>query len=575
MKRLPSSDGVPIAIIQPVPVPVYIDQDDPNAAPSYGAVQAEALPLVPPSESDIGHPIFRDIPFAILFFIHLAVVVFLGLQYGSFGDFPSSDIHRWNVTELRNLMDDDGVNNNVSNEDWAKFATFLEEAKVWIDIYPIRVFEYIVAPSAIISFAVAYLATAVVIPSCPTAIVTACLLGTAGWALLFFILIIVGSHGSPVGVMIGLIVLGVVAYFLKLVWRSIPFASANLGVALRGISANCGMYLVALLFSFLGAVWVLFWLYVTIGVMEHQSKLHEQEHPKPDPMSHADYQQSMDNPVQSWSMIGLLVSLYWTGNILLNTVQVTIAGVMATWCFDTSEATSCCSPAIFGSLSRSFTYSFGSICMGSLLQAVVAILRKLVENARQQREENNGDGGLLLCILECLIRLLGEILDYFNQWAYVFCGVYGLGYIESGKRVFELFRERGFTAFVTNDLAGFVLGYTNFIVGVVTGIAALGIQYHVDKHESQDDDMSFIFGPLVGPQYWAFGISFLTAVSISSVIMNVVKGAVNTLVVCFADSPKKLEDNHPELTQYLMSAWKSAFPSAWNEIGRPEYSVIV
>lgn len=50
----------------------------------------------------------------------------------------------------------------------------------------------------------------------------------------------------------------------------------------------------------------------------------------------------------------------------------------------------------------SFTYSFGSICFGSLLQALVAVIRRLVENARRQREQNgSGTGGILLCLLDC------------------------------------------------------------------------------------------------------------------------------------------------------------------------------
>ena len=133
---------------------------------------------------------------------------------------------------------------------------------------------------------------------------------------------------------------------------------------------------------------------------------------------------------------------------------------MATWCFDKTEADGCCSKAIHGSVFRSLTYSFGSICFGSLLQAIVSVFRALLENARNQRNRDNEDvcGGLLLCILECLARLLEDILEYFNQWAYVFVGVYGYDYIESGKRVITLLRTKGFTTIITDNLVGYVLG---------------------------------------------------------------------------------------------------------------------
>jgi hypothetical protein len=119
--------------------------------------------------------------------------------------------------------------------------------------------------------------------------------------------------------------------------------------------------------------------------------------------------------------LALLLSLYWTWTVLLNTIQTTIAGVVATWCFVAEEANQCCSPAVSTSLFRSLTYSFGSICFGSLLQAVVSTLRFAVENARNRHNEGGDQdlcGTLCYCILECLVRCLDEVLDYFNRWAY-------------------------------------------------------------------------------------------------------------------------------------------------------------
>jgi hypothetical protein len=43
-------------------------------------------------------------------------------------------------------------------------------------------------------------------------------------------------------------------------------------------------------------------------------------------------------------------------------------------------------------------------------------------------------------------------------------------------------------------------------------------------------------------------------------MMSVVRGGASTLIVCFADSPARLEENHPELTLELIDAWATAFP---------------
>lgn len=45
-------------------------------------------------------------------------------------------------------------------------------------------------------------------------------------------------------------------------------------------------------------------------------------------------------------------------------------------------------------------------------------------------------------------------------------------------------------------------------------------------------------------------------------MMSVVRGAVNTLIVCWADSPARMEENHPEATKDMAETWTSVFPEA-------------
>jgi hypothetical protein len=159
---------------------------------------------------------------------------------------------------------------------------------------------------------------------------------------------------------------------------------------------------------------------------------------------------------------------------------------------------------------RSLTYSFGSICFGSLLQALISILRFVVESARNQRDrdgECGGCGALLLCILECLAGLLEDVIDYFNQWAYIFVGIYGYSYLESGRRVMELFRARGWTSIVTNGLVSYVLNFVTFTMGMITGAAALIIEYFTTQSLGDPNSVfdSHLFGPVQGWRYITFG----------------------------------------------------------------------
>jgi hypothetical protein len=93
-----------------------------------------------------------------------------------------------------------------------------------------------------------------------------------------------------------------------------------------------------------------------------------------------------------------------------------------------------------------------------------------------------------------LARLFEDILNYFNQWAYVFVGIYGFSYLESGRKVLELFHARGWTTIITDNLVGYVLNASTVSVGILTGISAilleqlLSSQYHDTNHSTD-------FGP--------------------------------------------------------------------------------
>ena len=104
-----------------------------------------------------------------------------------------------------------------------------------------------------------------------------------------------------------------------------------------------------------------------------------------------------------------------------NTIHVTIAGVVSTWWFSPAEANSCCSPGIRDSFVRATTTSFGSICFGSLLVAIIQTLRAMVQNARNG--DNDGCAAFMLCLVECLLRCVEELLEYFNKFAYIYVGM--------------------------------------------------------------------------------------------------------------------------------------------------------
>ena len=166
----------------------------------------------------------------------------------------------------------------------------------------------------------------------------------------------------------------------------------------------------------------------------------------------------------------LFVSFYWVHQVLTNIMHVTTAGTVGTWWFVPEEAQSCWSPAIQDSLIRATSFSFGSICLGSLMVAIVQGLRGVAHMARDTE-----DFQALVCILDCLLGCVEDMIEYLNKWAYVYVGLYGLPYFDAGKSVMQLFEHKGWSVIITDDLTDNVLFMISVGVAMLVGLVGFAV----------------------------------------------------------------------------------------------------
>ena len=237
-----------------------------------------------------------------------------------------------------------------------------------------------------------------------------------------------------------------------------------------------------------------------------------------------------------------------------NLLHVTIAGVVGTWWFAPHEARSCCSSSVIDSFIRASTTSFGSICLGSLLVAMIQVLHQLVHDARRNGRGNN----LLLCILECLINILQSLMEYFNKWAFVYVGLYGYSYLEAGPKVMALFSDRGWSAILNDQLVYRVLSWMSFIMGSLSGlVGVLVVTVHPSLLRGVDSDA----------QLWvAFSVGLVIGSVLCNILLSIIASAVDTVVVCFAEAPLEFRHSYPELSENMEQAWRQIFPTEYRTI---------
>jgi hypothetical protein len=110
--------------------------------------------------------------------------------------------------------------------------------------------------------------------------------------------------------------------------------------------------------------------------------------------------------------------------------------------------------------------------------AAIQTLRTIVSVLRSNnRDSNNGGergrsrnmvGEFALCCLEFLLNILEDVIKYINNYAFCYVAAYGFSFIDSGKKVYDLFLRRGWTAIINDNLISNTLN-----VGIIFMSAAV------------------------------------------------------------------------------------------------------
>ncbi|EST09646.1 Choline transporter-like protein [Kalmanozyma brasiliensis GHG001] len=244
------------------------------------------------------------------------------------------------------------------------------------------------------------------------------------------------------------------------------------------------------------------------------------------------------------SIIGLMVFIvfayYWISEVIKNVAFTTVAGIFGVAYYNVNKV----SHAAWGAFRRSMTYSLGSICFGSLIVAILDMLRALF-NLLQSQAASDGDmtGQILACIASCCIGCIRALVDYFNRYAYINIALYGNGYIRAAKETWSLLKDRGIDALINDSLVNIVFNCGAFIVGLLTALFAYVYEQKTNPQYLQNSSGYYSIILLV-----AFGLGFNIALSVGA---GSIASGVSTYFVALAEDPYVLQGKNPELFEMI------------------------
>lgn len=339
----------------------------------------------------------------------------------------------------------------------------------------------------------------------------------------------------------GIIVLALCVGYAFVVWSRIPFAAANLRTGLAGVKSRLGVAVIAYFFQAVALGWSILWVFAAVGVYDFVhgcSKSYS----------------LCETKVHFTIIAGFMISYVWTLQVLTYVVQVIVAGAVENWWSQNDSechADSCWPASLRENLLNALTHSFGSVCYGSLLVGPVQTVRQLLEPMRPKDQPS------LLCFNQLLLplqRLIFSWIDtavvHCNQFSFTYLGIYHYPFMEAGKHATDLLEQRGWSNIANDDLLGNVVYMFGLVIGGCTGCFAVVVQ-QIDHYQivsnSNQSSLAFLSGLLIG-------------LVLSNVLMSAVIGAVNAVIICFAENPWDFQMNHPELCADMNLAWSTVWP---------------
>lgn len=234
-------------------------------------------------------------------------------------------------------------------------------------------------------------------------------------------------------------------------WRPrIPFAAAVLETVSSILQRYSATIYLSLAFALVELAWFGFWAFafVTTYFATTDSTARTEDE---------------DEGASGMLYLFFVLSFYWTSQVIKNVLHVTIAGTVATYYFQSTDMPVNPTGA---SLHRAMTTSFGSICMGSLIVAAVKTVRAILRSVRDERS-------MTAVFIDCILACLEALIEKFNSYAYVYVAIYGLGFTDAAKQTWQLVKGRGIEAIVNDSLISNVLVLGALLGGALTaGITA-------------------------------------------------------------------------------------------------------
>ncbi|XP_067892681.1 choline transporter-like protein 5-B isoform X5 [Heterodontus francisci] len=248
----------------------------------------------------------------------------------------------------------------------------------------------------------------------------------------------------------------------------------------------------------------------------------------------------------------------WLVNFSIALGQCTLAGAFASYYWAFKKPADIPTFPLLAAFGRSLRYHTGSLAFGSLILAIIQLIRIILEYLDNKlKGAQNKVAKFLFCCLKCCFWCLEKFIKFLNRNAYIMIAIYGKNFCTSAKEAFFLLMRNVLRVAVLDKVTDFLLFLGKLLI--VGGVGVLAFFFFTRRISIVADEapsLNYYWVPLATV---IFG-SYLIAHGFFSVYAM----CVDTLFLCFCED---LERNDGSAEKpYFMS------PELHRILGRQDWS---
>jgi len=180
------------------------------------------------------------------------------------------------------------------------------------------------------------------------------------------------------------------------------------------------------------------------------------------------------NDLENYLQLYNLFGLFWGLCFVTAAGEMILAGAFSSWYWVMDKSDVPGFP-ILGSMGRTARYHMGTLAFGSLIIAIIKLIRAMIQYVQDKVKEYGGDNAfakVILCMCKCCFWCLEKFMKFINRNAYILTSINGTNFCSSAKEAFNLILRNCVRVVVLDQVTGFLLFLGKLVVTATVTLLA-------------------------------------------------------------------------------------------------------